>query len=284
MEASVSEKNIRQNTLFLDTHVHLHSCFAIEQIFSGAANNFATQASRLGQAEPLIACLMLTEMQGEDWILRHLDLVKNSSSGVLPLKDGWTLSPTAEDDSLMATHMPSQKRLALLAGRQIVTKEQLEVLALLTITAIPDGLPLEETINTVIAEDGIPVLPWGVGKWIGARGRLVAEYLQRDNVPKVFLGDNSGRPLGWRRPSHFKLSEQRGVPVLPGTDPLPLPTEASKVGSFGLQISGTIDVNYPGNTVRKLLHELSLPVETFGQLEKPWRFMQNQVALRVNKT
>lgn len=283
MTASVLEENILDSLILLDTHVHLHQCFQVEQVLSSASKNFSDQASRSGKADAYFAGLLLTEMQGEDWFFRHQALVEKHA-GELPIKDGWVLRSTSEAESLLAVHSMTNAQLAILAGRQVVTQEKLEVLALITPTAIPDGLPLEETIDAVVSAKGIPVLPWGVGKWIGDRGRIVADFLQRHDAPKVFLGDNSGRPLGWRRPMHFQVVEQKGVPVLPGTDPLPLPTEASRVGSFGLQVLGEITPQRPGSAVREILYALPSSVETFGQLEMPWRFVKNQVALRVQKT
>ena len=283
MSASVVNKSSKDSLILLDTHVHLHRCFDLSQVFASASENFAKQASHLGKMGDYFSCLMLTEMQGEDWFLQQHDLVQNQSSKI-PIKDDWILSATSEVESLLVENTASNTQLALLAGRQIVTQERLEVLALLTPAVIPDGLSLNKTVEAIIDEKGIPVLPWGVGKWIGPRGRLVAEFLQRSDTPKVFLGDNSGRPLGWRRPIHFKLAEQQGIPVLPGTDPLPLPEESSKVGSFGLQISGNIDAKYPGRAIRTMLQSLSLPIQAFGHLELPWRFVQNQVALRVQKS
>jgi len=264
-----------QKTLILiDAHVHLHQCFQVGQVFSAAAKNFSTYASQLGGRD-YVGCLLLTEMAGEEWFLTQKNL--SHSHTALTIEDDWTLKPTAEEVSLLAVHA-SGKQLVIVAGRQIITKEKLEVLALVTPQLFPDGLSLKETFEAITAARGIPVLPWGVGKWIGQRGRIVTEFLQEN---KVFLGDNSGRPLGWRHPYNFEVAESLKVPILPGTDPLPLTSEASRVGRFGLQLCGDFNLNCPGGTLYEMLHTLSPPLKTYGKLETPWKFLKNQLALRI---
>lgn len=281
MAASTLEENSRHLPVLIDTHVHLHQCFEAEQVFSIASQNFARYASRLGYSKNHVACLLLTEMRDESWFLNHQSLVK-SHTGLLPLKSGWTLKATSENESLLAVNDTNDAQLAVIAGRQIVTEENLEVLALITSTVIPDGLSLAETVDAVANVGGIPVLPWGVGKWFGRRGKVILNFLQHFDDPKVFLGDNSGRPIGWPRPKYFQLMEQKGVPVLPGTDPLPLPNEVSKIGGFGLHVMADFNQHRPGDSVRRILNSATPSAETFGQLESPWHFLKNQITLRLH--
>ncbi|HEY9888618.1 MAG TPA: hypothetical protein V6D02_09480 [Candidatus Obscuribacterales bacterium] len=266
--------------ILMDTHVHLHRCFAVEQVLAKGWANFAKVAAQRGQRDNFIGCLGLTEMAGEGWFNQQRQLAQGT--GAVSLPDDWQLKSTADAVSLWATH-PTGARLLLLAGRQIITQEKLEVLALLTPVALPDGDSLGGTVAAIAAQGGIPVLPWGVGKWIGPRGTLVTAFLQQQDRPKILLGDNSGRPWGWRRPPSFHLAEQQGLPVLPGTDPLPLPSEAARVGSFGLHWTGPLDSERPGQTIYAQLQALSPPISAYGPLEMPWRFVKNQVALRLQK-
>ena len=73
---------------------------------------------------------------------------------------------------------PGTLPVLVIAGRQIVSAERIEVLALGTRTQIPDGQPLAATIDAVRADGALAVLPWGFGKWWGARGRMVDAYLE----------------------------------------------------------------------------------------------------------
>lgn len=73
---------------------------------------------------------------------------------------GWLLTPTLEDRSLSARRQDGQTMI-LVAGRQLTTREGLEVLAIGTRTPLADGLPLDETLARIRAADAVPVLPWG---------------------------------------------------------------------------------------------------------------------------
>ena len=268
--------------ILIDAHVHLHACFAVDRVLTSALRNFSQAASRLGASDAFSAGLLLTEMQGESWFQTQTHHIQQAPSQAVTYGD-WTLTTTAEPCSLKATHT-SGKSLWLMAGRQVVTQERLEVLALITSENFADGDPLPKTLQAITKADGIPVLPWGVGKWIGRRGGLVDTLLQQENSPAFYLGDNSGRPLGWQRPQRFRIAEKRGLYVLPGTDPLPLASETSRPGSFGFALRGEWDAQQPGMFLKAALRSPDLVMQPYGALETPWRFVANQVALRLQKT
>ena len=85
-------------------------------------------------------------------------------------------------------------QVCLVAGRQIVTRERLEILALAMRVKIPDGLPARDVIQRVVAAEGIPVLAWSPGKWLFARGRLVRDLIENDQAKVLRLGDTTLRP------------------------------------------------------------------------------------------
>lgn len=278
-DASTEMTEDENSLILIDTHVHFHPNFAIEVVLSQASQNFAKHAAQSNSLNSYHGCLLLTEMAGEDWFLRHHDAVLQQN-GILSMYESWSLESTLEDVSLMAVH-PSRGRLSILAGRQVVTQEKLEVLALLTRQIIPDGLPLRETIDQITNAGGMPILPWGFGKWFGRRGQIVQDFLQQERSLKVLVGDNGNRPVGWHRPHIFRVAEQRGLPVLPGSDPLPLPSEVSRIASYGLKAMGRYDPKHPGRTVRDLLNSLAPPITAFGGLNNPWHFCKSQLFLRL---
>ena len=102
----------------------------------------------------------------------------------------WAFHRTHEDCSLYAQSKNSQG-LFLIAGRQIVTAENLEVLALATANDFRDGSPMEELIEAVKESGGIPAIPWGPGKWMGRRGVFLRNLLERAKDPGLFLGDRT---------------------------------------------------------------------------------------------
>jgi len=130
---------------------------------------------------------------------------------------------------------------------------------------------------------GIPVVPWGFGKWMGKRGNILSEFLEKGSSFPLFLGDNSGRPSFLPRPPQFRMGKENGVQVLPGSDPLPFPSECRKPGSFGFAISGSVDPDKPGYAIRRiLLDSLTRPI-SYGQLETLPRFLRNQLFMQLLK-
>ena len=104
----------------------------------------------------------------------------------------WPVTLTDEQVSLILG-----EKLLVIAGRQVVTAEHLEVLALLCHETIEDGQTLADTMAHISSTGAIALLPWGVGKWSGVRGQLVAEAASRH---RVLLGDNADdRSAGCRR-------------------------------------------------------------------------------------
>jgi hypothetical protein len=267
--------NPDSDLILADAHVHLHACFPLDRVLDAASENFA----KFGQPETgFQGVLFLAEMAHQN---QFEQLFQQSADGQTGYSVGnWTLHRTEEAVSLSATR--SGQEIFILAGRQLVTAEKLEVLALITEHPLADGMPLEETITSILAADGIPVLPWGVGKWIGKRGKLLQATLQAQKFP-LYLGDNSGRPVFWLRSPYFQQAEAQGVRILPGTDPLPLATEVQRPGSFGFKMRGNLSRQQPGQTMKQVLENPAAEILTYGSLENPFRFLQNQLQIRTQK-
>ncbi len=69
----------------------------------------------------------------------------------------------------------------IIAGQQIITDEKLEVLSLGTQQKIEYSLSLEETVKRINNIGAIPILPWGVGKWLGRRNEVLNAFIKKDN-------------------------------------------------------------------------------------------------------
>ena len=173
--------------------------------------------------------------------------------------------------------------IVLVAGRQIVSRERLEVLAIGTRATFADGRPLDEALAGVMAADAVAVVPWGVGKWQGARGRLIAHLLERDRDRRLFVGDNGGRLGLAPRPKLLARAERRRVPVLAGSDPLPSPAQLAKVGGYGFVAEVDLDAHAPFAALRGYLEGLQTSPRTFGRLESLPGFVRSQVTMQVQK-
>jgi hypothetical protein len=262
-----------------DAHVHVHGCFDSGLFLDAALRNFRRGAEALGLGGPLAFCLLLSEMKGVSFFQRFRD-------GGTDVRDGgWTFEPTAERESLTARRRGTDDRLTLIAGRQVATREGLEVLALCTAEEIPDGLSLSDTLDRVRAAGALPVLPWGFGKWWLSRGKRVARELPASpENTELYLGDNAGRPAAAFPSRLLRAAEERGIPVLPGSDPLPLETHADRAGSYGFLLSGKLDPDRPAQSLARRVRRVRAAggrLRPFGRRSGLLQFCRDQAALRA---
>lgn len=270
----------QQGLTIVDAHVHIHDCFNVATLLNSAYENFRFEALRHKDADEFTGMLLLTETSKHDFFTRLCSYADANKPITAELSSAWHFFHTDEACSLLARSSGGQK-LILIAGRQIVTKENLEVLALATRASFHDGTPIGHLIMAINQRDAIPVVPWGVGKWLGKRGKILQSLLTSVDRPAFFLGDNSGRPIFWPRPALFHMSERHSVKVLPGTDPLPLPSEASRCGSFGFAIRDLVSHEQPGADIKRLIKDGTVEIRPYGKLEKPLRFIRNQLQIRL---
>jgi hypothetical protein len=69
----------------------------------------------------------------------------------------------------------------------------------------------------------------------------------------VFLGDNGGRPTLLRFPDFHRDIIGGPLKILRGSDPLPLPAEADRVGSFGFTLREHMDLLRPAESLKRIL-------------------------------
>jgi hypothetical protein len=155
------------------------------------------------------------------------------------------------------------------------------VLALNTTQAHPDGRGLHETIEAVLAAGALAVVPWGFGKWWLGRGRLVADCVRRYRGRAFWLGDSAGRPRGTRRPRLFDEGAEAGVWTLPGTDPLPMPSQATRAGRYGCLLRRALSAATPASDLVGQLTEATAQPPIYGRLEAPFAFLRYQLGIRV---
>jgi hypothetical protein len=258
--------------VIVDAHVHVYPQFEPARLLFSAHENFARHIRANYAADAAWqGVLMLSETQACDWF------AQTRAKGSTTI-EGWRLQPCDDEITLLAIG-PAQQRMHIVAGRQINTREGVEVLTLASTVRIADGAPLDFAIKEGVGAGAVVVLPWGAGKWLGRRGELVARTLQecRD---RIFAGDNAGRPWIWPRPAIFAASEAHGRPVLPGTDPLPLAGCEKRVGSYGFVMRGALRELQPGLELRERLFTAAA-LQGFGKCESLSGFALNQVKLRL---
>jgi len=269
--------------ILVDAHVHIYDCFNLERFLNAAYSNFRAEADRLGIGDKFVPILLLAETAKENWFKRLLEYTSRELRIGVGTNINWTFHKTNEKCSIYAK-LNSNQGLFIISGQQIITREGLEVLSLCTEKKYYDGEHLEKVIRAVRGIEGIPVIPWAVGKWIGQRGVLVKQILHKIETSGIFLGDNGNRPSFWPKPPHFRLGEKKNIKILPGSDPLPLSSESGKAGSFGFSLNRSISHEYPARDLKQLLTDPAVPFRSYGRLENPYHFFRNQLALRMRRT
>jgi len=253
----------------IDTHVHVYHCYEAEILFSQASKNCDAPDS----AEGLILCL--TESSGFNFYQQLKDRVKNNETLA-----GWL--PTALKDEPAILLSKGKQNIIIVAGRQVISKQGLEVLALFNDQTYDDGQNTQIIIDQIVKNKGIAVLPWGVGKWLGTRGKII-EQLLHDNQPgNLAIADISARPALWPQPVQFDKARKSGYNCLYGTDPLPLDYEQHRVASAGMVMELPSEAS---EAVARLKNLLLHQTENnfYGKRVSVLRFIKDQLMLRLNK-
>lgn len=143
--------------------------------------------------------------------------------------------------------------LYLFPGRQIVTKERIEILCLLSDLKIENGLAARQVIDIIRQNNGIPVLSWAPGKWFFKRGKLVESLINSNKPGSILLGDTALRPTIWGQPLLIKRAVRKGFTVICGSDPLPFSGEENVMGRYAISFECDFDANDPTGSIRNYL-------------------------------
>ena len=251
--------------LLLDSHTHLYPCFDVGSFLDAADRNLRRAGDQLGDRNAAKG-ICLTEIKvGED-VRRLLEEAPKSGWCIEELDPHWLAARRRGDT--MALH--------IIRGRQVVTQEGIEVLGLATSIRLLDGHPVGEVIDSIRSEGGSVVIPWGFGKWLGRRGRVVRDTFHGPDGNFVYAGDNGGRCAFTLRPRLLNDAERLGIGCLPGSDPLPMQWEVGRIGSSGALVE--LD-----DLASASLREAKV-VSTFARLKAPHRFALDQLLMQYRKT
>lgn len=234
-----------------DTHVHIYPEYRIDALLDAAHGNLRKAAP---EADAFAICL--TERAG------HFAFASLRDGDVEP--ERWSVEDAA-DPHLLVLHARDGRRLQVLAGRQIVTAERLEVLALGADLVVDDGTPLDEVLPLVRDAGALPVLPWGLGKWWGARGARMRNLVRWAEPSAFALADTYLRPAGAPDSPILRAGRRRGLRILAGTDPLPRSGEEAIAGRYGVKITGAFDPAAPAASLVRLFAGPGAPLQFIGR-------------------
>ena len=208
--------------ILIDTHVHIYPFYDVAAALEAAfANLHAIDAG----AKKI---LCLTEGGACDI---YADLANNDRtevSGKFEVNQGENSLSIQDRSGLGEIHM--------LPGQQVVTAENIEILSLCCSNRVEQRQPASDTVAAIIDAGGVPVVAWGLGKWLGGRGKIVAALMDQFDNKSLAFGDTSMRPqLVWPS-SILSTAQKRDYRVLCGSDPLPYNGEESQLGRYVTQL------------------------------------------------
>ena len=271
------------NSLTLvDTHVHLYKSFNLESFLKKVHGNFLNARTGLNDRGTQINTIILTEGGMEPGIKKVFQSFDNSDQlNTIGKTENYQL---VNSDSLsFAVIQIKESFLLILSGRQLISMDNIEVLALGTTTQFNTAKNTEQIIEEVSHDGSLPVLPWGVGKWLGRRGKIVANILQNQNLPRFFIGDSANRPVFWSEPSQFGLARANGIKNLPGSDPLPVKNGYKNAGKAGIVLKDSINLDDPVHSIKNRLLDPSTDIQPYIKRENPISFFRNQFAMQYKK-
>jgi hypothetical protein len=254
----------------IDSHVHFHQRRWIEPTLAAAAANFAAAACPDGSGP--LGVLLLAQSTAE----RVFEWLREQSA-----VGAWTVQRVpAEPESLWVDR--GGARLLVVCGRQISAERGLELLALGTDEDFDSHAGLRPTLARIRAAGALPVLPWGFGKWWGARGELIRGLLAEEAGNDLWLGDNGGRLDSLARPRLLSDGERQGLRTLPGTDPFPFGRDYRRVGSFGCLVTSTVDGQRPWRSLAEQLRRSQSSPAAYGRGAGWLQFGLNQIRIQVH--
>jgi hypothetical protein len=250
----------------VDGHVHFHRAELVALTLDAAAGNFRRVT---GSRDGLLGALLLTQAAGE----RVFEQIMAPAPSA-----GWRFEPAARERQSILAHRNGGV-IAIVCGRQVRARGGIEVLGLGTCEEFADGRSLADTVAAVHGAGALTVLPWGFGKWLGDRGRLVRETLH--SAEFLSVGDNGSRLAGLAVPTLIREAELNGFRVIPGTDPFPFGRDYRRVGRFGFLAEAEIDESAPWGSLRSWLETVRGSPPRFGSASGPARFAVNQVGIQL---
>ncbi len=231
----------------VDGHLHWYPHYQLDIAFDCLTRNLDNLTGETqGDRQNIFKIALLTESGPHRFFEQLRDGAVNCSSlhaNITPGSDGLSLMFIQNGIC----------RLCLINGRQIVTREQIEVLGIAMDQAVPDNLPAREVIDRIIENGGIPVLPWSPGKWFFRRGKLIKDLIDHYSSRQLVIGDTSLRPTIWPTPYLMKYAMEKGFTLIAGSDPLPMRGEEKQMGAYGFVYKGHFDPDQPTVSVREML-------------------------------
>jgi hypothetical protein len=255
--------------LVIDGHLHLYPRYDVARAINSLLDNLGKFTSPSGGASTVFIGLLAESQSCRFYqeILKHgeachydpFTLVAGPDAGAITL---------LKHDQIMGY---------LIAGRQIVTSEKLEILALGMDISVKNGLSAEDTLQAIRAQHAVPVLSWSPGKWFFSRGKRIQTLIETQPGGSFLIGDTGLRPTFWPVPRLMKMASRRGYRIIGGSDPLPIPGEECWIGTYGMTVTAEFDREKPAESLRRLLANPTTPFTPIGHRSPPFAFFSRWI-------
>jgi hypothetical protein len=272
--------------VFVDGHVHIYPNYDLTKVLQNGINNLNFSAKKL---------LLLNSKEGENysgchiaiWLLTErfdcnfFEEVKNAPSKFG--NDNFRFLSGNEKETIIV-EQAGKPILCILSGRQIVTREGLEVLSLISTLFLKDReKTIDDVIQNIVASGGLAALNWAPGKWFFSRGKVVRRIIEEYFPESLFICDTSLRNTLWPLPKLMVDAQKRSFKVIAGSDPLPFYNEEKYIGSYGFCVVGDFNINYPAESIRLLLKKPEKNVSLIGNRNDFVTFVQRQFKIMTKQ-
>jgi hypothetical protein len=261
-----------QETLLIDGHVHIYPNFDFPTLISNTLKNAIIAQRTSANRDDAIKVWLLTE--------RH-DTTAFDMLAQQPVIEGYTIHKTKENESLLIKNAGTKEPiLYIIAGRQIITKNNLEICCLCSRFYKEDRLLSEfDLVQEITKSGGIPTLNWAPGKWFGQRGKLVRTLMENLQSNQMLISDTSMRPTFWATPKLMIAAEKKGFKAIAGSDPLPFDGEEKMIATYASIVTGEFDYDKPAASIKKLFLNPETKLTRCGKRSKPIQWLGRQTKI-----
>ncbi len=266
--------NLTPYSIKLDSHLHFYDCWKIslDQLLTVAHKNLSLNIINNTSRPVLPAICLLDTGKEAAPITRRLDRLNDLA------ERGWQ-KEDIELEPYSFWVRKKNKTMLVITGTQINTDEGLEVLVIGNKGDVSHGMPIKMILEQ--QRDGLlNIVPWAAGKWLSKRGNILTRLLETMDAQQFILGDNAGRPRFWKNIEQLEHARANNVPILCGSDPLPLPKHYLKSGTYGNLIKTDLDMEKPWTSIIQAIHKQQR-LKDFGHLSSTFDFVLNQLKLRL---
>ncbi len=250
--------------VIIDTHIHVYPHYDTAVLFAAFLRN--TRGLAASGTHPALA-IALVERERTDIFQAW--------------RDGTSLPAGARvatpDETAIRIELPDQPPILVLAGCQIACRERIEILGLGCRIRPADGTPARDAVDAIHAAGGVPVLAWGVGKWLFSRATVVRKLLEHFDPSVLVIGDSSLRPTFWPEPQPMRQARKEGRKVLAGSDPLPAAGEERMSGRYVTLLEKDPPGGEPASDfLRDALRNPMIPVSAAGRRNSVSEFLRRR--------